>query len=79
MRLNHSLKNKIKGSVIRFYADLPRGLTFRSEEVLTYVKKDLNIQYIYPDTVFRYARELRNLGKINYICTNKRDRIIQVL
>ena len=74
-----SNKKEIKKAIQSFWIPFSPGDQFRSEEILKSVQHQLGIQYIYPDTVLRYARELREEGKINYECIHKRERIIKVL
>jgi hypothetical protein len=73
-----SQKQQIMKSIRRFYSYLESGDSFRTEHLVEYVKRDLDIQYIYPDSLLRYHRELKEQGKINFICTNRHDRIIEV-
>lgn len=74
-----SQKQQIMKSIQRFYTYLEPGDSFRTEHLIEFVKRDLDINYIYPDSVNRYARLLKEQGKIDFICTNRHDRIIQVL
>jgi hypothetical protein len=73
-----SQKKQIMLSIQKFYLTQRHGNTFRSQEVVKFVKSDLNIKYIYSDSVLRYMRLLKEQGKIDFICTNRHDRIIEV-
>ena len=75
----HPQKKKIMASIVRFFAPFRAGDQFRTEDIIKYVKRDLGVKYIYGDSILRYARLLKQKGTINYICTNRRDRIIKVL
>jgi hypothetical protein len=75
----HSKKRLIMAAIIRWWSVFKEGDTFRSEDIIKGVKREMGLKYIYPDTILRYCRLLRDQGKINYICTHKADRIIKVL
>lgn len=71
-------KTKIKSELCTFLNMFNPGDQLRSEDCVKYIRRHLG-KYVYDGTILRYMRELRQAGKINYSCTFKRDRIIQVL
>ena len=72
-------KPLIKAAILRWLKMFRPGDTIRSEEIVKAVKRDLNIKYLYSDTVLRYLRELRHSGLVNYTCTNKQERIFKII
>jgi len=71
-------KPVIKQHIQTFFDMFRIGETFQSEDVVKFVKRRTGKQF-YPDTILRYARELRQDGKVNYTCTCKMHRVIKVL
>lgn len=74
---NHSKKSQIKQSILNNWSKFT--YYFKSENLINIVKNDLNIEYIYPDTILRYMRELKSDGKINYQCKDKKKREYLIL
>jgi len=72
------MKSIIKGHIATFLDMFRPGDQIRSEDIVKYCKRMMGKQ-LYPDTVIRYAREMRHSGLINYTCTNKRDRIFKII
>jgi len=75
----HHLKPVIKSQIVTFFDQFRSGDTLRTDDVVKFVKRHMGLKYIYPDTVLRHLRELRQHGKLNYTVINKRDRIIKVI
>jgi len=71
-------KQIIMNHIIRFMAQFRPGDNIRSEDIIKHVHR-YHRRYIYGDTILRYARTLRSKGLISYRCTNKHDRIFQVV
>jgi len=71
-------KPVIKQHIQTFFGMFRVGEKFRSEDVVKYVKRTTGKQF-FPDTILRYARELRKDGKINYSYLCKMRREIEVL
>jgi len=72
-------KKLIIGSIVRFFAKFKDGDVMRTEDIIKFVKRDLGITAIYGDTVLRYARQLRQEGRINYTCLCKSKRTIKII
>lgn len=51
------------------------GLLFKSESLVSEVKRLTGIQYIYPDTVLRYLRKLKAEGTLDFDVRDKKSRI----
>ena len=68
----------IKGHIKTFLSMFRPGDQLRSEDIVKYCKRNMGKQ-LYPDTILRYCRELRQDGLINFTCTNKQDRIYMIL
>jgi len=72
------VKREIVQHIQTLFNMLNPGDQLRTEDIYKYCKRMSRKQF-YPDTALRYMRWMRKSGKINYTCTNKQDRIIQVL
>lgn len=72
------LKPIIKGHIATFFSMFNYGDQFRTEDVVKYCRRMTGKQ-MYPDSVIRYMREMRDDWDINYTCICKQDRIIKVL
>ena len=69
----HSKRSKILKTIMDIWPTM--APTFKSEELVTRIWIVFKSEYLYPDTVLRYMRELKSDGKINYICKNRKSRI----
>lgn len=67
----HSKRQSIIKAILNNWWQLPN--VFRSETLLVKVMEETTF-YIYPDSVLRYMRHLKQEGKINYQCTNRKER-----
>ena len=71
-------KTMIKQHIKTLFDMLQPTDQLRTDDVYRYVKRMIGKQ-IYPDTVIRYMREMRQDGDINYTILSKRERRIEVL
>jgi len=69
----HSKREKIMSTILQIWESLPKS--FKSEELVTRIWLIFKSEYLYPDTVLRYMRELKQQGKINYVCENRKSRV----
>jgi hypothetical protein len=69
----HSKKQKIKAWILTFWDIIPK--TFKSEEIVKAIWITNESEYLYPDTILRYMRELKSEGKINYRVQCRKSRI----
>lgn len=67
----HSKRQQIKKTILNNWGYLPH--IFRSEKLISLVERDISFM-VYPDTILRYMRHLKQEGKINYQCTNRKER-----
>lgn len=82
-----SNKSKIREAIINFFAIMYKSSTqldgkfdFKSDDVVNYVKRSAKIDSIYPDTILRYMRELKDEDKvINFECVRKDKRTFKAL
>jgi hypothetical protein len=72
------LKPIIKANIKLFLGMFRPGDMLRSEDIVSYCRR-MTGKKMYPDTVLRYCRELRQDGVINYSCTSKMDRVFKIL
>jgi len=72
------LKPIIKGHIKTFLSQFRPGDQLRSDRIVRYCRANMGKQ-MYPDTVLRYAREMRQDGMINFTCTHKQARIYLIL
>lgn len=70
---DHSKKQEIKKSILNLWPGLEQR--FKSETLVWSVKFHIGGEYIYPDTILRYMRQLKAEGKLNYVCQNRRNRV----
>lgn len=70
---SHSKKEQIKSWIMKFWDSMAKE--FKSEELVTRIWVANKSEYLYPDTVLRYMRELKNEGKINYECKCRKSRV----
>ena len=68
----------IKQHIKTFFEMFNTGDQMRTDDVVKYVRRMTGRQF-YPDTILRYARELREDHVINYTAVVKMDRIIRVI
>ena len=71
-------KQIIMNHIIRYFEQFRPGDKLRTDDVVKRVRT-YHTRLTYPDTVLRYCRELRQLGKIHYTCINKHDRTIKII
>ena len=69
----HSKKQQIKTWILDFWDSLP--YRFYSEEIVKAIWITNESEYLYPDTILRYMRELKSEGKINYRVQCRKSRI----
>jgi len=74
----HSKKKQIKVAIGAFFEMLNPGETIKSEDVVKFCKRRTG-KYVYPDSVLRYLREMRQDGVINYNCECKSERRFRIL
>lgn len=65
-------------ALIIVYFSMHIGHEFHGTTLNRFVFSRMN-KYVYPDTIFRYMRELRQEGAINYCVKSHADSIYQVL
>ncbi len=70
------LKPIIKKHIITFMDMFRIGDKLRTDDVVKYCRRHIGKQ-VYPDTVIRYMRELRENEVINYTSISKGERIIE--
>ena len=75
----HAKKRRIRVAILAFFGMCRVNDEFKSEDLVKFCKRHLNIKYIYADTVLRYARKLRQQDMINYTCTHKETRRLKVI
>lgn len=75
----HPQKKRIMVALEQLFEMANPGDQIKSEDIVNIVKRKLEIKYIYPDTVLRYLRELRQDGILNYRCISKSKRIFEVI
>lgn len=71
-------KVKIRNYIIELFRMLKPDDQLRTDDIIRYVKRN-TVKQNYPDTILRYARELRAEGKINYTSISKEERIIRII
>lgn len=67
----HSKRQSIIKAILNNWWQLPN--VFRSEKLISLVEQNTSFM-VYPDTILRYMRHLKQEGKINYQCTNRKER-----
>ena len=67
----------IKSFIVIFFNANP-NCEFHGTSLNRFVYNRLN-RYIYPDTIFRYMRELRQEGRIKYSVKSYADSIYRIL
>lgn len=72
-----SKKKWIREEIIRYLAFLTTR-EFSGLEMYQTIAKKLGIQ-TYPDTVFRYMRELEEEGRIQYECVSKQKSLYKLI
>lgn len=72
-----SKKKWIREEIIRYLAFLTTR-EFSGLEMYRTITQRLGIQ-TYPDTIFRYMRELEEEGRIKYECTNKQKSLYKLI
>lgn len=72
-----SQRKQIQLSLLRFYGNIPLSQfnEVLSEHIINIVKDDTGIEYIIGDTILRELRQLRQDGKLDYECPNRKERI----
>ena len=68
---DHSKCKQIRILILKFW-EAPIT-DFNTSQLLVYVKTQMNIEYIMPDTILRIMRYLKADGLINYECLNRRQ------
>ena len=66
-------KQKAIMHIKKYLGVFKRGEPFFGIVLAEYVREKIGKREMYPDTVFRYMRELRCSGDINYKVENKRE------
>lgn len=72
-----SKKTFIKEEIIRYLAFLCKT-EFSGLDMYRIITKRLGIQ-TYPDTIFRYMRELKEEGRIKFECVNKQKSLYKLI
>lgn len=72
------LKPIIKGHIVTYFEMYRVSDQLRTESVVKYCRARIG-RKMYPDTVIRYMRELREDCEINYTSISKSERIIKVI
>jgi hypothetical protein len=75
----HPLKPQIKQQIKSFFSTMRKGDTFKTEAIVKHCKSHIGIKAIYPDTVLRHLRELRQEGVINYEIKYRQSRVVTVI
>ena len=73
------IKHKLIPAILAFFEMFRPGDKVKSEDIVKFCKRRLQIKYIYSDTVLKYARNLRKEGRVNYTVTCKATRDIEIL
>ncbi len=70
-----SKSQKFRTAIIYFFktAKKEKRESFKSPELISYIRKFTGIRYFYPDTVLRELRKMRELKELNYICKDKKS------
>ena len=71
-----SKKTFIKEEIIRYLTFLCKK-EFSGLDMYRTISTNMGIQ-TYPDTIFRYMRELKEEGKINFECVNKQKSLYKL-
>jgi len=69
--MKQTKKTKIKEAIL-LYFEKPEH-EFYGHHLTSAVINRTGLRYVYPGTVLRYSREMRQAGQINFICLLKRD------
>lgn len=75
----HPQKFKIRAAIMRYFTRLKIGDEYQSENLCNYVRGEIRKKKPWPSTINRYARELREHGKINYTAIHKETRRMRVI
>jgi hypothetical protein len=70
---DHSKRQQIIKAILEFW-ERP-NTSFKSDELVRSVMLDVGTFKMYPDTVLRYLRHLKNDGLLDYICPCRKSRI----
>ena len=76
---DHIKKRQIRVAILAFFGSCKPGDNIQSEQIVEYCKRHLKIKTIYPDTVLRYARQLRAQEMINYTVLHKETRKMKII
>lgn len=70
-----SKTQQTKTAIIAFFKRLKdnQRTTFRSPELIKFIRSEIKTKYFYPDTALRDLRQLRTDGVIDYECVNRKE------
>lgn len=72
-----SKKSFLKDEIIRYLTFLCKK-EFSGLEMYRHISSNSRI-YTYPDTIFRYMRELKEEGRIKFECVNKQKSLYKLI